>query len=248
MEHSRKYRAARAANQTLNTLVNILLLIILAVCAYALYDSYRVTNSVDRFNVPDEDIYSTFMQLRSENSDVVAWIRVDDTNISYPVLQSTDNMSYLNLNAKKEYSAAGSIFMDCGNASDFSDSHTMIYGHNMSGERMFADVASMSDESYFNSHSTGRIYLPDRTLEFEIVALVRADSNDTAIYAIPHNTEESMQKLIDEIDRLAVCQRSSISTSDKLITLSTCTVTEETGRYLAVCRVTSETPAGESTT
>lgn len=244
MEHSSNYRAARAADKTVNTLIIILMLIILMVSGYALYDSYRLGSEVDRFKVPDENIYSTFMKLRSENSDVVAWIRVDDTNINYPVLKGVDNMTYLQMDAEKKYSAAGSIFMDSANAADFSDMHTLIYGHNMSGERMFADVAKMSDESYFNSHSTGRVYLPDKTLEFEIVALVRADSSDYTIYNVPQNTQESMQNLVDEIGRLAVYQRDSISPSDRLITLSTCTVTEETGRYLAVCRVISEAPAG----
>lgn len=244
MEHSNNYHAAKAADRTVNVLIIILMLIVLMISGYALYDSYRLGAQVDRFKVPDENIYATFMKLRSENSDVVAWIRVDDTNINYPVLQGVNNMMYLNYDAEKKFSAAGSIFMDSANSADFSDMHTMIYGHNMSGERMFADVAKMSDESYFNSHSTGRVYLPDKTLEFEIVALVRADSSDYTIYNVPQNTQESMQNLVDEIGRLAVYQRDSISSSDRLITLSTCTVTEETGRYLAVCRVISEAPAG----
>ncbi len=244
MEHSRNYRAARAADKTVNTLIIILFLIILMVCGYALYDSYRLGNQVDRFKVPDENIYATFMKLRSENSDVVAWIKVDDTNISYPVVQGTDNMIYLNYDAEGKYSIAGSIFMDAANDSDFSDMHTMIYGHNMSGEKMFADVAKMYDQDYFDSHKTGRIYLQDKTLEFEIVALDRADSTDYEIYGVPQNTEESIQALVNKINELAVHQRDTVTTSDHLVTLSTCTVTEETGRYLAICRIVSESPAG----
>lgn len=73
-----------------------------------------------------------------KNKDVVAWIRFKHPKIiSYPVMQKNDNDFYLHRNIKKEYSFAGSIFMDYHNNKDFSDSNTLIYGHNMANGSMF---------------------------------------------------------------------------------------------------------------
>lgn len=52
-------------------------------------------------------------ELQKENSDVKGWIRIENTNINYPLLQTTNNDYYLTHNYKKEYSGYGSIFINC---------------------------------------------------------------------------------------------------------------------------------------
>ena len=66
-----------------------------------------------------------FEVLQTENKDIIAWLHCPDTKINYPVAQSEDN-SYWN--------TAGTIFMDYRNSADFSDRHTVIYGHNMKND------------------------------------------------------------------------------------------------------------------
>ena len=76
-------------------------------------------------------------KLQRENPDVVAWIVIPDTPISYPVLQGTDNAFYLKHNWKKERNSGGSIFMECKNNPDFTDFNTLVYGHRMRDSSMF---------------------------------------------------------------------------------------------------------------
>ena len=80
-----------------------------------------------------------FKKLKQINSDIIAWIRIKNTNINYPILQAYDNEFYLHRNFKKEYSQSGSIFLNSNN-NMFLDKNTIIYGHNMRDNTMFHDL------------------------------------------------------------------------------------------------------------
>lgn len=85
-----------------------------------------------------------------KNKDVVGWIRFKHPKIiSYPIMQKDDNDFYLHKNIKKEYSFAGSIFMDYHNHKNFLDSNTLIYGHNMANESMFGSLKKYNEKSYW---------------------------------------------------------------------------------------------------
>ncbi|MBQ2317445.1 MAG: class B sortase, partial [Lachnospiraceae bacterium] len=73
-----------------------------------------------------------FAGLKQTNSDVIGWLYLDGSDvISYPILQGEDDNEYLHKDLLGQELKAGSIFLESGNASDFSDYHTIIYGHNM---------------------------------------------------------------------------------------------------------------------
>ena len=67
-----------------------------------------------------------FKSLKEQNSDVVAYIKVNGTNIDYVVVRSKDNSYYLKHNFNKEYNIAGWIFSDYRNLFDESD-RNIIY-------------------------------------------------------------------------------------------------------------------------
>ena len=88
-----------------------------------------------------------------KNKDVVGWIRFKHPKIiSYPIMQKDDNDFYLHKNIKKEYSFAGSIFMDYHNHKNFLDSNTLIYGHNMANESMFGSLKKYNENSYWKKN------------------------------------------------------------------------------------------------
>jgi len=51
-------------------------------------------------------------ELQKENTDIVAWIEIEGTNINYPILQTNDNKFYLTHDYKKQKSSGGSLFLD----------------------------------------------------------------------------------------------------------------------------------------
>ena len=72
-----------------------------------------------------------FKALKKINQEIVAWIRIPDTSIDYPVVQGNDDSYYLTHTFKKTEHVAGAIFLDSDNNADFSDDKNIIYGHNI---------------------------------------------------------------------------------------------------------------------
>ena len=76
-----------------------------------------------------------WQKLKSINRDIIGWIKIENTNINYPILQDNDELKYLRHSFNKEYNKNGSIFTL--NNRPFEDKKTVLYGHNMKNETMF---------------------------------------------------------------------------------------------------------------
>ncbi len=103
-----------------------------------------------------------FVALQKYNPDIIAWIMIPRTDIDYPVVQGPDNVKYLRHTPDGEYSVAGSIFLEFSNASDFSDNHSIIYGHHFRGSYrpMFTQLVDYRSSDFFKTHPTAVIYTP----------------------------------------------------------------------------------------
>jgi len=95
--------------------------------------------------------------LRAINEDVIGWIEIPGTPLSYPLLQGEDNAYYLNHSWNRQYNAGGSIFLEQSSRADFSDFNTIIYGHRMSDSSMFNSLRHYADETYWQEHP--RVYI-----------------------------------------------------------------------------------------
>ena len=90
-----------------------------------------------------------FQALKKINSDIIAWIRVPDTKIDYPIVQGKDNAYYLKHTFQKTEHAAGSIFLDVDNEADFSNRKSILYGHNMKDGSMFQGLHRFQERIVF---------------------------------------------------------------------------------------------------
>ena len=111
-----------------------------------------------------------FEKLAEMNPDVVAWIRIPDTNIDYPIVQSSNNDEYLYKSFEGEESKAGSIFLDFESQSNLRGYNNIIYGHNMKSGFMFKDINRFKDEEYFKEHQYFEIYTPRETIHLKAVS------------------------------------------------------------------------------
>ena len=102
-----------------------------------------------------------FKALKKINPDIVAWIRIPDTSIDYPVVQGNDDFYYLTHTFKKAEHVAGAIFLDSDNNADFSDDKNIIYGHNMKDGSMFRGLRNFLDDEFLKEHHILYLYLPD---------------------------------------------------------------------------------------
>lgn len=73
-----------------------------------------------------------FAKLQKQNDEIYAYIKIDDTKVDCPIVQSgSDDAFYLRHKAEdKSWSASGAIYTEVANSKDFDDFVTVIYGHN----------------------------------------------------------------------------------------------------------------------
>jgi len=103
-----------------------------------------------------------FQALAEINPDVVGWITVEGTGIDYPIVQTDNNKTYLKRLFDGKTNRAGCIFLDCGNAGDFSDANNVIYGHHLRSGTMFSPLLKYKDQTYYDEHPTGWLLTPEK--------------------------------------------------------------------------------------
>ena len=176
----------------------------------------------------EEEIDVDIKSLQKLNPDVVGWIYVDGTDIIYPILHDEDDGTYLRTAIDKEYSKAGSIFLEGYNLPDFSDSHNIIYGHNMKDLSMFGTLKYYkSKDSYYEKHKYFQIITADMKRRYEIFSYFDTEPASW-VYAVPYYDNEDFQSYIDKLeasDNLDV--NKEVTSSDKVVTLSTCSTDDK---------------------
>lgn len=189
-----------------------------------------------------------FTELWKINTDIYAWISIPNTNINYPVLQTDgDDAFYLEHNYKKEYEFAGSIYTEKLNRKDFSDPNTVLYGHNMLNGTMFRHLHNFRDPDFFAANPYIYIYLPDRTLTYEIFSAYEYDDRHI-LYSFDFNDKQVFAEYLDYATNptnsmMYNTRDISVTADDKIITLSTCLGNIDTSRYLVQGVLISDEPA-----
>lgn len=114
-------------------------------------------------------------KLRKINPQTVGWITVPGADISYPVVQGEDDEYYLHHSITGEEDAFGTIFLGSGSDKEFGDSHSFLYGHNMEGNLMFANLNRYEEEEFLNECPEFYIITPKQMMRFEIFSVQQAD-------------------------------------------------------------------------
>ena len=164
-----------------------------------------------------------FTALREVNSDVLGWIMIPGTPISYPLLQGEDNQYYLKHTWKKWSSAVGAIFLECQNSPDLSDFNTIVYGHRMNNGSMFASLKNYKKQSYWAAHPCVYITDDNGSHKYEIFAAYEVSTTGTT-YQLGFSGDASKQAFIDYCLAQSVIDTGITPTVyDRVLTLSTCT-------------------------
>lgn len=178
--------------------------------------------------------------MKEINSDLYAWIYLPNTQIDNPIAQATDkdDSYYLTHDAYGNYSVFGTIYTEKINAKDFSDPNTMIYGHEMLNGSMFQNLHNYEDAAYFNKNPYFYIFTENRVLTYEVFSAFLYDDRHI-MYAFDFTTEAGYQSFLNEAlnphsDNANVREGVEVTTSDKIVTLSTCDGLNSNSRYLVV--------------
>lgn len=169
-------------------------------------------------------IQVNFDELLKINSDTVGWLKIEGVpSIDYPIVKGTDNSKYLKTTFENKSNIAGAIFMDYTNNSDFSDSHTVIYGHNMKNGSMFGYLKTLRNESVCKNSPYFWICTPNGDYKYEIFS-VHSEKNDSETYKLLFQPDEKFENYIEQMkEKSEVKFDVPVTKDDKIVTLSTCT-------------------------
>lgn len=183
-----------------------------------------------------------FDEIRKENKDIVAWIQIPDTKVDYPVLQSAPDMEedfYLNHNLDGSEGYPGCIYMQRVNTADFSDSVTVVYGHNMKNGTMFKGLHEYKDLEYLKEHDTFYVYTPTEIKTYRVIAATTYDNRLIPAYFNDFSSETDVQNFLDELFSTKESAKNHFidvedyDASNHYVVLSTCT-SSDTVRWLVV--------------
>ena len=233
-----KVKAADQILKVLNSLVDFFLILALLIAgtfsAYALWDNHRIYAAAENIQSqmlklkPEVGLSgsASFEQLLKTNPDVCAWITLDNTKIDYPVLQGSDNLSYINTDVYGDFSLAGSIFLDSHSGRAFQDDYSLLYGHHMEGSRMFGDLDLYRGADFFYDNHSGLLILPDRTCSLEIFACLLVPASEKMIF---EPEQRNIEELLDFVRGNSIFMRSEVidriladGTRPRILGLSTC--------------------------
>ena len=215
----------------------------------------------DAFTVPDSNTLADFEvdwdALRAINSDVVGWIYMPGTDINYPIAwREGDDDYYLTHNFNGVQSAEfgaeyGSIMLSGVNASDYSDTVNIIYGHNMANGSMFGRLSKMwRDADDWNSHRLVYLLTPQGNYLLQTYSVVHVPGSSTDIIIPNFGSEADRAKYMqDKIDRSIVEADPAASPAEemeKTFALVTCDGSDRSYRYITYCEVLEFYPVGSS--
>lgn len=162
------------------------------------------------------------------NADVIGWIKINGTNINYPIMQNGDY--YLHRNIYKNYSSHGAPYLAEYCNLRISD-NLIIYGHHMNDNSMFYGLVNYKNYNYYKNHKYIYFYtLKDgQTIEntYEIVIAFKTIAYSDKGFKYYNYTnfydEQEFNSFVEKCRNLEFYNTgANLKYGDKLITLSTC--------------------------
>lgn len=185
--------------------------------------------------------------LKNVNPDVQGWLYQKGTVINYPVVQGTDNDTYLHTRFDKQWSGGGTLFVDCRMEKDFKGFNSIIYGHHMKDGSMFRSIRGYTKEDgYYDKHKTLELATPHGNYHLVVFSAFITKATDEDTYKMTYDEAEK-QAYIDrawERSELPITKNSvDVTKNDRLVTLSTCAYDYEEARYIVMCKMVPWTKA-----
>lgn len=189
------------------------------------------------------EVLEEYQTLYNKNKKLIGWLKIDDTIIDYPVMQTANNEYYLDHNFNQEYDKNGSLFLDKDCDVVHRNTNLIIYGHHMKSGKMFGNLNSYSNEDYGKKHSLiqfDTIY-EKGTYEVMYVFRSRIYNEDEVVFKyyqfLDAASEAEFNSNMQEMAALSLYDTGvTASYGDELLTLSTCDSSETDGRFVVVAK------------
>lgn len=230
----------RKANK-IKIIISIIQLIFIVILIYSLINIFlwyksnkankqvmeELSQTIETVKEDEEDDKKykiNFEELKSKNFDTVAWLKVENTNIEFPVVKAKDNSYYLTHNFNKEGNSAGWIFADYKNKFNGKDKNTVIYGHNMRDNSMFGSLKNVIKEEWYNNENNKYIILATENEYsiYEVFSVYQIEKEDYYIKT-DFNSDKEFEEFLQKVKERSIKDFNiDISKENSILTLSTC--------------------------
>lgn len=193
----------------------------------------------------ETQILPQYKELYQENQDLIGWIKIDDTPIDYPVMQTfNDPTFYIHRNWDKNKSQTGLPLIDA--RCTLESENIIIYSHNMKNGTMFGSLKRYNEKSFYEEHQIIKFDTIYEEAEYQIIAVLLAQvfydekpkEGEFVYYNyVELDSKEQFEKYINQVKDLSMYETGvSAEYGDSLITLCTCNYHVKDGRFLVVAK------------
>ncbi len=203
----------------------------------------NTTQASKSLSIEQKPIIDKYKTLYNKNKKLIGWVKIADTNIDYPVMQSANEEYYLDHNYNQEKDKNGSIFMGAKCDAMAPSTNLIIYGHNMRSGKMFGSLSKYEDQEYYEKHKRITFDTIYQEGEYEVMYAFHSRLyEETEIVFkyyqfIDANSEEEFNSNMKEMASISLYDTGvTAKYGDQLLTLSTCDNNEKNGRFVIVAK------------
>lgn len=163
-------------------------------------------------------------ELKSKNKDTIGWIKVNNTNIDYPLVQSKDNNYYLTHNYNKKKTSAGWIFLDKRNNKDLSNKNNIIYGHSRKDKSMFGTLKYTLNKNWYKNKDNLIIKITTETKKYnyEVFSIYTIEKENYYLQT-DFTTKKEYKTFLNILRERSIYDfKTDIENTTSILTLSTC--------------------------
>lgn len=199
--------------------------------------------AIHKTTVQLPDVLDEYKTLYEKNKKLIGWLKIDDTIIDYPVMQTGDNSYYLEHNFNQEYDKNGSLFLDYNCSIYPRSTNLIIYGHHMKSGQMFGQLQKYAKQSYGEKHSIITFDSIYEKATYQVMYVFRSQvyNEDDLVFKyyqfIDANSEKEFDSYMSEMAKMSLYDTGvTASYGDSLLTLSTCDNSQTDGRFVVVAK------------
>lgn len=189
------------------------------------------------------DILEEYKMLYSLNQKLIGWVKIDDTYIDYPVLQTSNNDYYIDHNFDQEEDRNGSIFLDAECTILPRSTNLILYGHHMRSGRMFGQLNKYSSQSFYEDHKLIQFDTIYERGTYEVMFVFRSKVYEESEIVFKYYqfinaaSETEFNSYMREMAAMSLYDTGvTAEFGDELLTLSTCDYYTDYGRFVVVAK------------
>lgn len=186
-------------------------------------ETQEITKELNTLKDP-QNVTPSIKELKKKNKDTIGWIKVNNTNIDYPFVQSKDNNYYLTHNFNKKKTSAGWIFLDKRNNNNLSDKNNIIYGHSRKDKSMFGTLKDTIKSKWYENKDNHIIKITTETKEYSYKTFsIYTIEKENYYLQTDFTTETEYMIFLNILKERSIYEfKVNLENTTSILTLSTC--------------------------